>query len=148
MGESTQSPTVELRDVSFSAGNTLILDRITTRFKSGGFNVILGPNGAGKSTLLRIATGLLSPTQGEVRYDDRSVRDEKPRRNKPDARRRDSGGDVTRVYIALGRKAGVRPGDLVGAIANEAGLDSRDIGAIEIADRFSLVEVPESATEA
>ena len=75
MVESMQNPTVELRDVSFSAGNTLILDRITTRFKSGGFNVILGPNGAGKSTLLRIATGLLSPTQGEVRYDDRSVRD-------------------------------------------------------------------------
>ena len=41
----------------------------------------------------------------------------------------------------------MRPGDLVGAIANEAGLDSRDIGAIEIADRFSLVEVPESATD-
>jgi ATP-dependent RNA helicase DeaD len=74
------------------------------------------------------------------------VRDEKPRRDKPEARRRDS-GDVTRVYIALGRKAGVRPGDLVGAIANEAGLDSRDIGAIEIADRFSLVEVPETATD-
>jgi ATP-dependent RNA helicase DeaD len=77
---------------------------------------------------------------------DRAERDEKPRRNKPESRRRDT-GDVTRVYIALGRKAGVRPGDLVGAIANEAGLDSRDIGAIEIADRFSLVEVPESATE-
>jgi ATP-dependent RNA helicase DeaD len=77
---------------------------------------------------------------------DREAREERPRRGKPDSRRRDT-GDVTRVYIALGRKAGVRPGDLVGAIANEAGLDSRDIGAIEIADRFSLVEVPESATE-
>jgi ATP-dependent RNA helicase DeaD len=83
---------------------------------------------------------------GERPRADRSARDEKPRRGKPDARRRDT-GDVTRVYIALGRKAGVRPGDLVGAIANEAGLDSRDIGAIEIADRFSLVEVPESATD-
>ena len=77
---------------------------------------------------------------------DRTPRDEKPRRGKGESRRRDT-GDVTRVYIALGRKAGVRPGDLVGAIANEAGLDSRDIGAIEIADRFSLVEVPESATD-
>jgi ATP-dependent RNA helicase DeaD len=70
----------------------------------------------------------------------------KSRRGAPDARRRDM-GDVTRVYVALGRKAGVRPGDLVGAIANEAGLDSRDIGAIEIADRFSLVEVPEAAAD-
>jgi len=35
----------------------------------------------------------------------------------------------------------------VGAIANEAGIDSRDIGAIEIADRFSLVEVPGNAVD-
>jgi ATP-dependent RNA helicase DeaD len=41
----------------------------------------------------------------------------------------------------------VRPADLVGAIANEAGIDSGDIGAIEIADRFSLVEVPDAVAE-
>ncbi|HEX6058057.1 MAG TPA: DEAD/DEAH box helicase, partial [Gemmatimonadaceae bacterium] len=56
--------------------------------------------------------------------------------------------DVTRLYIGLGRKAGVRPGDLVGAIANEAGIDAKTIGAIDIADRFSLVEVPGDAAEA
>jgi ATP-dependent RNA helicase DeaD len=50
---------------------------------------------------------------------------------------------ATRVYVGAGRKAGIRPGDLVGAIANEARVDSSAIGAIEIADRFSLVEVPE-----
>jgi ATP-dependent RNA helicase DeaD len=55
--------------------------------------------------------------------------------------------EVTRVYVGAGRKAGVRPGDLVGAIANEARVDSTNIGAIEIADRFSLVEVPESMAE-
>jgi heme transport system ATP-binding protein len=64
---------VELRDVSYSAGNTLILDRVSVRFRPGAFNVVLGPNGAGKSTLLRLATGLVSPTRGEVRYDDRLV---------------------------------------------------------------------------
>ena len=66
------------------------------------------------------------------------------------ARFRKGRGDasVTRVFIGLGRKAGVRPGDLVGAIANEAGVDAREIGAIDIADRFSLVEVPESAADA
>jgi hypothetical protein len=51
---------------------------------------------------------------------------------------------VTRVYVGAGRKAGIRPGDLVGAIANEAQIDSRSIGAIEVADRLSLVAVPES----
>ena len=50
--------------------------------------------------------------------------------------------DSTKIYVGAGRKAGVRPADLVGAIANEAGVDSRAIGAIEIADRFSLVELP------
>jgi ATP-dependent RNA helicase DeaD len=67
-----------------------------------------------------------------------------PRRDGPgrDRPRRSGGGDTTRLYIGLGRTAGVRPGDLVGAITGEAGLSGRDIGAIEIAQRFSLVEVP------
>ena len=43
--------------------------------------------------------------------------------------------------------AGVRPQDLVGAIARESNLSGREIGAIEIADRFSLVEVPEAAAD-
>ncbi len=55
--------------------------------------------------------------------------------------------DVTRVYVGAGRKSGIRPGDLVGAIANEARVESSNIGAIEIADRFSLVEVPEQLAE-
>ena len=51
-------------------------------------------------------------------------------------------GDVVRLFVAAGRRAGIRPGDLVGAIAGESGLESRAIGAIEINDAFSLVEVP------
>ena len=57
------------------------------------------------------------------------------------------GSGLTRVFVGLGRAGGVRPGDLVGAITNEAGLQGRDIGAIQIADGFSLVEVPEAAAE-
>ena len=37
--------------------------------------------------------------------------------------------------------------DLVGAITGKSNLSGRDIGAIEIADRFSLVEVPEAAAD-
>jgi ATP-dependent RNA helicase DeaD len=48
---------------------------------------------------------------------------------------------MTRLFIGAGREAGVRPQDLVGAITGEAGIAGRDVGAIEIADRFSLVEV-------
>jgi ATP-dependent RNA helicase DeaD len=55
---------------------------------------------------------------------------------------------TTRLFVGTGRSSGVRPQDLVGAITGESYLSGRDIGAIEIADRFSLVEVPESAADA
>jgi ATP-dependent RNA helicase DeaD len=48
---------------------------------------------------------------------------------------------MVRIRVGIGRRGGVRPGDLVGAIANEAGIDARGIGAIDIADAYSLVEV-------
>jgi ATP-dependent RNA helicase DeaD len=60
---------------------------------------------------------------------------------------RRSSEDMTRLFIGAGRAAGIRPQDLVGAIANESSVSGRDIGAIEIADRFSLVEVPEPAAD-
>ena len=55
--------------------------------------------------------------------------------------------DVTKIYIGIGRNFGIRPADLVGAIAGEAKIDSREIGHIDIADKFSLVEVPGSAVD-
>ncbi len=51
-------------------------------------------------------------------------------------------GPTVRLRVNLGRTAGVRPGDLVGMIANESGISSRELGAIEITARYSLVEVP------
>jgi ATP-dependent RNA helicase DeaD len=51
--------------------------------------------------------------------------------------------DMARVFIGAGKKAGIRPGDLVGAIAGESGVSSNVIGAIRITDNFSVVEVPE-----
>ncbi|MEA2268038.1 MAG: ATP-dependent helicase DeaD [Solirubrobacteraceae bacterium] len=60
---------------------------------------------------------------------------------------RASGAAVTRLFVGAGRKAGIRPQDIVGAIANESYLSGDEIGAIEITDRFSLVEVPASAAD-
>jgi len=51
---------------------------------------------------------------------------------------------MAKVYIGAGKEAGIRPGDLVGAIANETGLNSTVIGVVEVMDRFSLVEVPDA----
>jgi ATP-dependent RNA helicase DeaD len=65
----------------------------------------------------------------------------------PRQRPRDDGKPMTRIFIGAGRQAGIRPADLVGAITNEAGIASRDLGSIEISDRFSLVEVPENQAD-
>jgi len=54
---------------------------------------------------------------------------------------------MTRLYLDIGREDGVRPGDIVGAIANEADISGRSIGAIELYDHFSLVDVPSSQVE-
>ncbi|HET9257693.1 MAG TPA: DEAD/DEAH box helicase [Pseudonocardiaceae bacterium] len=79
---------------------------------------------------------------------------EEPGRTRPDPpdaegregrRGRARTAEITRVFLGVGRSNGIRPQDLVGAITGESRLAGRDIGAIEIADRFSLVEVPESA---
>jgi ATP-dependent RNA helicase DeaD len=67
--------------------------------------------------------------------------------NRAESRPEFKTGDITRIYVGLGRRAGVRPADLVGAIANEAGIPSRHIGPIEITDMFSLVGVPENAAD-
>ncbi|MCW2681297.1 MAG: DEAD-box ATP-dependent helicase CshA [Frankiales bacterium] len=60
---------------------------------------------------------------------------------------RKSRPDAARVFIGLGRAAGLRPQDVVGAITGESSLSGRDIGSIEISDRFALVEVPSAAAD-
>jgi len=57
------------------------------------------------------------------------------------------GQTMARIFIGAGASLGLRPADLVGAIANEAGISAREIGAIEIEERFSLVEVSDTVAE-
>jgi ATP-dependent RNA helicase DeaD len=68
-------------------------------------------------------------------------------KSNPDATKRMLSADMTRIYINVGRTAGIRPADLVGAIANEAHVEARAIGAIDIADAFSLVEVANTSVD-
>jgi ATP-dependent RNA helicase DeaD len=76
--------------------------------------------------------------------DERSRRGGNQREQRP---RRAQNRGMARLFVGAGRSSGIRPQDLVGAIAGESGLGGRDIGAIEIADRFSIVEVPEAAAD-
>ena len=50
-------------------------------------------------------------------------------------------GAWVQLWVGGGRRAGLRPGDLVGAIANEAGVPGSVVGAIQIFDDFALVDV-------
>ncbi|WP_433559121.1 DEAD/DEAH box helicase [Pseudonocardia xinjiangensis] len=54
---------------------------------------------------------------------------------------------TTRLFVNAGRASGVRPQDIVGALANESNLSGRDIGAIQIHERHALVEIPEHAAD-
>jgi ATP-dependent RNA helicase DeaD len=51
-------------------------------------------------------------------------------------------GGMSRLFLSAGRRNGVRPADIVGALANEAGVPGKAIGAIDIYDNFTFVEVP------
>ncbi len=83
----------------------------------------------------------------EVRPERRPVDRDAPRRGRE---RADTGGgdDVGRLYLSVGRKDGIRPHDLVGAIANETGLAGREIGPIRIAEHSSIVGVPAARVDA
>lgn len=54
---------------------------------------------------------------------------------------------MVRLLVGIGRRAGLRPTDLVGAIANEAGISGREIGAIDILDDYAYVEVPAESAD-
>ncbi|WIG61176.1 MAG: DEAD-box ATP-dependent RNA helicase DeaD [Ktedonobacterales bacterium] len=55
--------------------------------------------------------------------------------------------EMARLVLRVGRRDGVRPADLVGAVANEAKVSSDIIGDIDIYDTFSFVEVPQEQAE-
>jgi len=75
--------------------------------------------------------------------EDRGERPERPfREKKGRAERAPEPGKET-FRIEVGYEHGGKPGNIVGAIANEAGLDAKHMGRIEIFDDYSLVDLPE-----
>nr|WP_298249753.1 DEAD/DEAH box helicase [uncultured Halomonas sp.] len=74
---------------------------------------------------------------------ERAPRDAKPGRQSG-PRDRGSREGMTRYRVAVGHKDGVKPGQLVGALANEGGIEGARIGRIDIRNAFSVVELPSS----
>ncbi|NOT45834.1 MAG: DEAD/DEAH box helicase, partial [Acidobacteria bacterium] len=66
----------------------------------------------------------------------------------PSGRDRAAGrGPFVRVFIGAGSRGGIRVADLVGAITGEARVPANAVGAVQIAEQFSIVEVPEDLAE-
>ena len=65
---------LEARDVTVFYGDVCALAGVSLAVRDGEFVSIIGPNGAGKSTLINVLTGVLHPTSGDVRFNDRDVR--------------------------------------------------------------------------
>ena len=76
-----------------------------------------------------------------VLHEDRKPKSQSPKPKSQRGSRFD--GAMVRLFIGAGRRDKIRPGDLVGAITGEAGIGSDVLGAIQITDGFSLIEVPE-----
>jgi ATP-dependent RNA helicase DeaD len=84
-----------------------------------------------------------SPERGDER------REARPRRTEGARGTTDRGsGEFTRVFLSVGDRDGVRPGDLVGAITGEAGITSDRIGKLDIRDGHSIAEIASSDADA
>ncbi len=73
---------------------------------------------------------------------ERTERFERPARIERERRPRESEPGMQTYRIEVGHDHGVKPGNIVGAIANEANIDSKNIGRIEIYDSFSVLDLP------
>jgi ATP-dependent RNA helicase DeaD len=84
--------------------------------------------------------------RGRDRYEDRGrggYEDREPRRERKPMPGPSTEQGMERFRIAVGHHHGVRPGQIVGAITGEAGLEGKHVGRIEIYEGFSTVDLPE-----
>ncbi|RED53946.1 ATP-binding cassette domain-containing protein [Aestuariispira insulae] len=65
---------LELRNVSYQAGDKRLVKDVTCQFQAGHRYMVIGPNGAGKTLLLRLCHGLLKPAAGQVRWQEKDKR--------------------------------------------------------------------------
>ena len=88
---------------------------------------------------------LKTPHRADRRDDRRDPRGRERRRGDRDSRPPED--NMMRYRVEVGYRDRVKPGNLVGAIANESGLQGRMIGRIQIFDNFSLVDLPKGMPE-
>ena len=105
-------------------------------------------------TTLDLAAALLKMMMGEegeeLLEENRPLREledleDESRRSRGGRNGRGSRGrneDVARLFINIGKNQGIRPGDILGAIAGESGMPGRMVGSIDMFDNYTFGEVP------
>ena len=83
----------------------------------------------------------------EKPFKEKNRGESRPSKSAPRRGQGRGGAGVTRLFIGAGRSAGIRPQDIVGAIVGESGIRSQQIGSIQIAEKFTLVEIADGAAE-
>lgn len=69
MTDTSTTPLVEIRNLSFARGDRMIFDGIDMDIERGKVSVIMGPSGTGKTTLLRLIGGQIAPLTGSIKVD-------------------------------------------------------------------------------
>ncbi len=100
---------------------------------------------ASEPTMPEASVDIAQPSMSDSRPErgDRRGDGDRGRGAKPRGRASAHEGPMAVIFIGAGKSAGIRPGDLVGAITGEAGVPSSVLGGIRIGEGYSLVEVPE-----
>src|SRR5215831_41785 len=66
-------PLLSLRGITKNFGQTEIIRGVDLTIAAGERHAVIGPNGAGKSTLFNLISGLVAPSEGEVRLDGKVI---------------------------------------------------------------------------
>lgn len=69
---------LEFKNVSYSSDNKMILNDISVTVEKGDYISIVGPSGSGKSTFLKLCSFLISPTSGNILYNNKNINEYDP----------------------------------------------------------------------
>ncbi|HEV7571986.1 MAG TPA: DEAD/DEAH box helicase [Thermoanaerobaculia bacterium] len=96
----------------------------------------------GPSDMAEVAAAAARLAHGARAVAALSAEPEPPAPRREAAPDRDDDEPKVRLSMAVGKKDGIRPADVVGSIANEAGISGREIGPIDIRDEITYVSIP------
>ncbi len=71
-------PCLDIAAVTMDFGGVRALDNVSISVPTGGIVGVIGPNGAGKTTLFNVITGVVEPTDGDIKLDGKSIIGKKP----------------------------------------------------------------------